>query len=160
MTLELIKVQEGMCDGPVLFHALKSKTEEEVLEGAAKRQARVDAKEGRRSVQEANVERKRAAKQEKKQEKAARNRSREGAAGSNAGSDDEYDVDGGEQSGEQGGEQGGADELGPTDAEWYEREVGVAPEPGMFSERRAAPKAAKEEPSRKHKIARGGRAAQ
>jgi ribosome biogenesis protein SSF1/2 len=65
MELELAKVEEGMCEGRVLYHAYVNKTEEEVL---ALEQKKVDAdalREKRREEQEANVRRKEKEKAEK-----------------------------------------------------------------------------------------------
>lgn len=65
MELELVKVEEGMCEGRVLYHAYVNKTEEEVL---ALERKKVDAdalRKKRKEEQEANVRRKEKEKAEK-----------------------------------------------------------------------------------------------
>ena len=150
LSLELVKVQEGVCDGAVLFHAERTKTEEEAAEDAARRQARIDAKDARRKAQEQNVARKRAA----KDEKAARRKRRRAGAGEGEGdSDGDGSDDGGGGGGGDASDEGGE---GPTDEEWYRREVGAEPEPGMFGRAKGppAPKSKRAAPERKHKVAR------
>jgi len=158
LSLELVKVQEGVCDGAVLFHAERTKTEEEAAEDAARRQARIDAKDARRKAQEQNVARKRAA----KDEKAARRKRRRAGAGEGEGEgdgdgSDDGGGDGGGDGSDEGGDDGGDDGgEGPTDEEWYRREVGAEPEPGMFGRAKGppAPKSKRAAPERKHKVAR------
>jgi ribosome biogenesis protein SSF1/2 len=65
MELELVKVEEGMCEGRVLYHAYVNKTEEEVV---ALERKKVDAealRKKRKEEQEANVRRKEKEKAEK-----------------------------------------------------------------------------------------------
>ena len=65
MELELVKVEEGMCEGRVLYHAYVNKTEDEVV---ALEQRKVDAdalRKKRKEEQEANVRRKEKEKAEK-----------------------------------------------------------------------------------------------
>ena len=158
LSLELVKVQEGVCDGAVLFHAERTKTEEEAAEDAARRQARIDAKDARRKAQEQNVARKRAA----KDEKAARRKRRRAGAGEGEGEgdgdgSDDGGGDGGGDASDEGGDDGGDEGgEGPTDEEWYRREVGAEPEPGMFGRAKGppAPKSKRAAPERKHKVAR------
>ena len=155
LTLELVKVEEGVCDGPVLFHAHVSKTEEEAARDAAARQARIDAKEARKRAQEANVARKQAAKAEKT---ARRKRRREqGSTGGGLTASDDEDSDGGDRELSEELNSGGSGDDGPTDAEWYQREVGQAPEEGLFGRDQRRSKKSRlsesEAPS-KHKFAR------
>jgi ribosome biogenesis protein SSF1/2 len=58
LDLELLKVEDGLCAGGVLFHEHVAKSEEQAaaLEGAARERAALKA--SRRAAQEANVERK------------------------------------------------------------------------------------------------------
>ena len=58
MELELMKVEEGMCEGRVLYHAYVQKTEEEVLELEQKKVDKEALRKKRREEQEANVRRK------------------------------------------------------------------------------------------------------
>ncbi|EFJ48848.1 hypothetical protein VOLCADRAFT_60049, partial [Volvox carteri f. nagariensis] len=51
MDLELVKIEEGLCDGAVLFHAHVNKTREEVAELADRQEQRRAIKEQRRKQQ-------------------------------------------------------------------------------------------------------------
>ncbi|GIL97172.1 hypothetical protein Vretimale_2907, partial [Volvox reticuliferus] len=70
LDLELVKIEEGMCDGAVLFHAHVSKTREEAAELASRQEQRQALKEQRKKQQEANVRRKAAEAARKAAEKA------------------------------------------------------------------------------------------
>ncbi|KAM4637162.1 LOW QUALITY PROTEIN: uncharacterized protein AAGF69_017489, partial [Amazona ochrocephala] len=72
MTLRLIKVEEGLAQGNVLYHGLIHKTEAEVQELLARKEAKLRLKAERRQQQEAAVERKR------RQREAQREKSLEG----------------------------------------------------------------------------------
>ena len=61
LSLSLLKVEEGLCDGATLYHALVQKSEGEAAETAARVEAKAALKAERREAQAANVERKRAA---------------------------------------------------------------------------------------------------
>lgn len=67
LTLELVKVQAGMCDGAVLYHRLFTKTEEEAKEDERRVRERIDLKRKRREQQEENVQRKKDVKRAKKE---------------------------------------------------------------------------------------------
>eukprot|EP00227_Mantoniella_beaufortii_P007604 CAMPEP_0197592628 /NCGR_PEP_ID=MMETSP1326-20131121/15198_1 /TAXON_ID=1155430 /ORGANISM="Genus nov. species nov., Strain RCC2288" /LENGTH=382 /DNA_ID=CAMNT_0043158349 /DNA_START=281 /DNA_END=1426 /DNA_ORIENTATION=- len=58
MELELMKVEEGMCEGRVLYHAYVSKTEEEVVEQEQKQVDKDALRKRRKEDQDANVRRK------------------------------------------------------------------------------------------------------
>ena len=58
MDLELVKIQEGLCDGRILYHALVSKTPEEEEELERRHAQRKVEREHRRREQEENVRRK------------------------------------------------------------------------------------------------------
>lgn len=62
MTLELVKIEDGLCDGEVLYHTYVSKTSEEVSELRQRNMEKKRLKEQRKREQEENVRRK----QEKK----------------------------------------------------------------------------------------------
>ncbi|KAL0080062.1 Brix domain-containing protein [Phycomyces blakesleeanus] len=64
MTLELIKVENGMCGGEVLYHRYVKKTSEEIKENERKRQRTEKEKADRRHKQELDVERKKKEKEE------------------------------------------------------------------------------------------------
>ena len=65
MTLELVKIEDGLCDGEVLYHNHVSKTAEEVSELRKRNTDKKRLKEERKREQEANVERKQAGKKPK-----------------------------------------------------------------------------------------------
>jgi len=67
LTLQLIKVEDGLMDGSVLYHDFIHKTEEEKLEIEKKRESKKKLKEKRKRLQEANKQRKEAEKDELKQ---------------------------------------------------------------------------------------------
>ena len=79
LSLELIKVEQGLSDGPVMFHAHVQKTPEEVKAMQQKFEDRENLKNFRREQQEQNVERKRKAKEEKREAKRKRKEEREKA---------------------------------------------------------------------------------
>ncbi|KAL1935023.1 hypothetical protein VTP01DRAFT_4163 [Rhizomucor pusillus] len=64
MKLQLIKVENGLCGGEVLYHKFVHRTKAEELEQKRKRQKLMEEKAERRRQQEANVERKKKEKEE------------------------------------------------------------------------------------------------
>ena len=80
LCLELIKVEQGLGDGNVMFHAHVKKTPEEAKEIQDKAERKVNIKIQRRQVQERNVERKRKAQEDKREGKKQRKEERENAA--------------------------------------------------------------------------------
>ena len=56
--MELIKIEDGLLDGEVLFHKYIQKTEEEVAEIRKRREKRRKEKERRKKEQETNVKKK------------------------------------------------------------------------------------------------------
>jgi ribosome biogenesis protein SSF1/2 len=60
MTLELVKIEEGLMTGDILYHALVTKTKAEVKELKKNRKEKMKLKYIRKRTQEANVARKRA----------------------------------------------------------------------------------------------------
>lgn len=99
LTLRLLKIEEGLCGGSVLYHAIVQKTPEEVAALEARRREAVRLKTLRRQQQEANVKRK-------------------AAAGGDG--DDDGEVEDPGYDGEQ-------EEDDDDDAEWYRKEVGEEP---------------------------------
>jgi len=61
MTLRLVKVEEGLCDGKVMWHEFVTKTKEEQREMERVWETRRGEKEERKRVQKENVERKKKA---------------------------------------------------------------------------------------------------
>ena len=58
LELSLVKIEEGVCEGKVLYHAYVSKTEAEVAEMDNKKKQAADLKRKRRETQDANVQKK------------------------------------------------------------------------------------------------------
>lgn len=96
LTMELVKVESGLCNGPVLFHKFVKKSKEETEADQERIDERERLKKKRRADQEANVRRKeevkRARKERRKQRLEARMAETEEAAG------DEGDVESGADS--------------------------------------------------------------
>lgn len=69
MRLRLTKVEEGLCDGKVMWHEYVHKTSEQVKELERRWERRRQEKAARKREQKANVERKQAEKEAKKQKK-------------------------------------------------------------------------------------------
>ncbi|XP_063635506.1 protein Peter pan [Cydia splendana] len=67
ISLQLIKVEDGLMDGEVLFHELVEKTEEQKAAIKKKRDAKKKQKESRKAQQDQNVKRKQREKEELKQ---------------------------------------------------------------------------------------------
>ena len=93
MDLELLKVEEGLCGGAVLYHAHVQKTAEEAARLEREAREKEEGKVARRLAQESNVERKREANEARE---AARTAAREArmAARQAAAGEDEEDADG------------------------------------------------------------------
>ena len=58
MTLELVKIEEGLMTGEVLFHKYITKTKAEVQELKRNRQQKLQLKQSRKRQQELNVKKK------------------------------------------------------------------------------------------------------
>lgn len=82
MRLRMTKVEEGLCEGKVMWHEYKHKTPEEIRELEKKWEQRRREKDARKREQKANVEKKKAAKQEARR-----------ANGGKKGEDDDDDED-------------------------------------------------------------------
>ncbi|KAM7387119.1 hypothetical protein PAMA_009644 [Pampus argenteus] len=66
MTLQLMKIQEGMGDGNIIYHSIISKTEEEIQAILNRKEAQLKEKEDRRKRQEQNVSQKKEKRDEHK----------------------------------------------------------------------------------------------
>ncbi|MGH0148523.1 UNVERIFIED_CONTAM: hypothetical protein FKN15_024215 [Acipenser sinensis] len=121
MTLQLIKIDEGMCEGNVLYHAIVEKTEAEIQEMLARKQKKLKLKAERKLNQERNV----AVKKEQRDEN--KKRSLEGIkkklppkAGEEGDSDAE---DPGKEE-----DQAAADHSEDDEVEYYRQAVGQEPD--------------------------------
>ncbi len=72
LTLELFKVERGVCEGDVLYHKDVKKSVEEAAQLKARIESSAALKKERRAIQEQNVERKKALLEEKKANKKRR----------------------------------------------------------------------------------------
>ncbi|XP_075758632.1 suppressor of SWI4 1 homolog isoform X2 [Pelodiscus sinensis] len=125
MTLQLVKVEEGLGQGSVLYHSLVHKTEEELRAVLARRERRLQLKAARRHKQEADVQRK------KEQREAHRTLSLAGMKRKQQQGED------GDSEAEDPGmlqDQDPADQS-DDDAEYYRQEVGEEPDEDLFPKR-------------------------
>jgi len=79
VTMTLFKVERGLCEGDVMFHALESKTPAEVAAQRARKSEAEGLKRKRREEQEANVAKKQDAEEAKRAAKRGRREAREAA---------------------------------------------------------------------------------
>jgi ribosome biogenesis protein SSF1/2 len=89
MTLQLFKIEEGLFEGNVMYHKFVTKTEEEAMAIAQRREAKRAEKEGRKNEQEANVLRKQQEQEAREKLKNEKRAAREAARALIA--KDEYD---------------------------------------------------------------------
>lgn len=80
LSMELIKVEQGLGEGNVMFHAFVHKTPAEVKEIQEKSEQKTRLKKHRRDEQDHNVDRKRQAQEEKREAKRKRKQEREESA--------------------------------------------------------------------------------
>ncbi|XP_047211995.1 suppressor of SWI4 1 homolog [Girardinichthys multiradiatus] len=121
MTLQLVKVQEGMGNGNILYHSMISKTEEEIQEILKRKEAKVKEKEERKKAQEQNV----AKKKEKREEN--KKKSLEGIKKKRAEAEEDSEVE------DPGMQEDRAAAVEPDDdVEYYRQAVGEEPDEDMF----------------------------
>ena len=77
LSMQLIKVEQGLGEGNVMYHAFVHKTPEEAKEMQERKEMEARQKQQRREEQERNVERKRKNKEEKREAKRQRKKERE-----------------------------------------------------------------------------------
>uniref|UniRef100_A0AAQ4RUV0 Peter pan homolog n=1 Tax=Gasterosteus aculeatus aculeatus TaxID=481459 RepID=A0AAQ4RUV0_GASAC len=121
MTLQLMKIQEGMGNGNILYHTMISKTEEEIQEILNRKQAQLQEKLGRRKKQEQNI----ADKQEKRD--ANKKKSLEGIKRKQAEAEEDSEV---EDPGMQDNEVAVVES--DDEVEYYRQAVGREPDEDMF----------------------------
>ncbi|OCT90382.1 hypothetical protein XELAEV_18018994mg [Xenopus laevis] len=123
MTLQLVKIEEGLSDGKVLYHNFIQRTEKEIKALLESREKKVRQKKERKKKQEGDVERKKKLNEEnKKRSLAGMKRKR----GDEEGSDSEVEDPGTM------GEQDPANQSEDDDAEYYRQEVGEEPDKDLF----------------------------
>lgn len=79
LTLQLVKIEDGVCDGATIYHKFVQKTEIEIQDLEERKQLERELKAQRRAEQEANVLRKQQEKEEKARAKEERKVAREAA---------------------------------------------------------------------------------
>ncbi|XP_045719007.2 suppressor of SWI4 1 homolog isoform X2 [Mirounga angustirostris] len=129
LTLQLIKIQEGVGEGNVLFHSFVHKTEEELQAILAAKEEKLRLKAQRQARQAQDVQRKR------EQREAHKKKSLAGMKRAQAGADGDSDAEDPGVSPET--ERAGQREEEEDEAEYFRQAVGEEPDEDMF------PKAAK-----------------
>eukprot|EP00252_Welwitschia_mirabilis_P013137 TRINITY_DN29017_c0_g1_i1.p1 TRINITY_DN29017_c0_g1~~TRINITY_DN29017_c0_g1_i1.p1 ORF type:complete len:491 (-),score=113.30 TRINITY_DN29017_c0_g1_i1:256-1728(-) len=109
MSLKLIKVEEGLCSGGIIFHEYVKKTPEEIKMLNEKKEKQEALRKQRRAEQEANVRRKELAKEASKQQQMNNTLYTKNATEEEK---DDSEMD---------------------DADWYRQEVGEEPDPEFLS---------------------------
>lgn len=122
LTLELVKIQSGLCDGAVLYHKLVSKSEREVEEDRKRVEAKQELKRKRREEQEGNVRKKQEVKKAKKERHKknieARLAAEKEAEMKEAEEKEEVSEDGGSEGGDEAGRaEGRSEDSGSSDEE-------------------------------------------
>jgi len=125
LRLQLMKIEEGICSGEVLFHEYVKKTPEEIQEMKKRREEKRKLKEQRKKQQEENVKRK------EKQKAVNKARSIEGQKKKQKleKQDDDADI-------EDEVSMATGEVMDNDDADWYRQEVGEEPEPELFPKAR------------------------
>lgn len=118
MRFQLVKIEEGLCSGEVLFHEFVKKTPEEIEEMKKRKEEARKLKEQRKKQQQENIKRK---EKEKALNKA---RSIEGQRKKQKVEKDADDTD--DVAMDTG------DVMDSDDADWYREQVGEEPDPELF----------------------------
>ena len=122
INMKLMKIEEGLFDGEVMYHSLIEKTEEEKKAIRAAREKQKKEKEKRRKEQEQNV---------KKKEKAKADHKEKSLAGMQKKLKDAKDLPKGFE-GLRANENDEDEEEDDDDEEYYRQEVGKAPDKELF----------------------------
>ncbi|XP_072255730.1 suppressor of SWI4 1 homolog [Pyxicephalus adspersus] len=122
MTLQLVKIEEGLSDGKVLYHNFIKKTEEEIKAMLERKEKKLKLKNERKQKQEQNVLKKNQQKEENKKRSLAGMKRKTGD-----GEEDSEVEDPGMS-----GEQDPADISEDDDAEYYRQQVGEEPDQDLF----------------------------
>ncbi|XP_018422526.1 PREDICTED: suppressor of SWI4 1 homolog [Nanorana parkeri] len=123
LTLQLVKIEEGLGDGKVLYHSFVKKTEEEILAMLSRKEKKLKLKNARKQKQEQNVQKKQQEKEENKSRSLAGMKRKRGE-----GDEGDSEVEDPGIS----GEQNPAELSEDDDAEYYRQEVGVEPDQDLF----------------------------
>lgn len=127
MTLQLIKIQEGVGEGNVLFHSFVHKTEEELQAILAAKEEKLRLKAQRQDQQAQNVQRK------QEQREAHRKKSLAGMKRARAEADGDSDA---EDPGAPPEAEGAVQQEEEDEAEYFRQAVGEEPDEDMFPKSR------------------------
>ncbi|KAM5171807.1 suppressor of SWI4 1 homolog [Mantella aurantiaca] len=120
MTLQLVKIEEGLSDGKVLYHNFIKKTEEEIHAMLDRKEKKLKLKKERKQKQEQNVQKKKQEKEDNKKRSVAGMKRKRGE-----GDEEDSEV-------EDPGEADPADVSDDDDAEYYRQQVGEEPDKDLF----------------------------
>lgn len=123
MTLQLVKIQEGIGEGNVLFHSFVHKTEEELQAMLAAKEEKLQLRAQRREQQAQNVQRKR------EQREAHKKKSMMGMKRARADGDSDAEDPGAPDKQGSGRQE---DEEEEDEAEYFRQAVGAEPDEDMF----------------------------
>ena len=134
MTMSLVKIEEGMHDGEVLYHKFVEKTESEKREIKKAREKRKKEKENRKKVQEQNVKKKEQGKEEHKQKslEGMMKKKIQQLKDSGEGVPAQFQGEMADTSSQADGKEENDMSEDDADEEWYRKEVGEEPEKDLF----------------------------
>ncbi|XP_040270848.1 suppressor of SWI4 1 homolog [Bufo bufo] len=147
MTLQLVKIEEGLNDGNVLYHNFIEKTEDEIKAMLDRKEKKLKAKSERRKKQEKDVQLKKEMKEDNKK------RSLAGMKRKQPEDEDSEVEDPGASC-----EQDAAEVSEDDDAEYYRQTVGEEPDKDLFlqgSGKRSLPRWKSRPPQKKFKKSQG-----
>ncbi|XP_032868232.1 suppressor of SWI4 1 homolog isoform X3 [Amblyraja radiata] len=126
LTLELVKIEEGMCDGQVMYHTFVKKTAEELQERLEHKEKQRELKKERRKKQDENIRRK------TKERELNKKKSLDGIRRkTNHEGEDEEDSEA-EDPGAGENEDRNDKSDDESDREYYRQQVGVEPDNDLF----------------------------
>ena len=134
MTMSLVKIEEGMHDGEVLYHKFVEKTESEKREIKKAREKRKKEKETRKKVQEQNVKKKEQGKEDHKQKslEGMMKKKIQQLKDSGEGVPAQFQGEMADTSSQADGKEENDMSEDDADEEWYRKEVGEEPEKDLF----------------------------
>ena len=134
MTMSLVKIEEGMHDGEVLYHKFVEKTESEKREIKKAREKRKKEKENRKKVQEQNVKKKEQGKEDHKQKslEGMMKKKIQQLKDSGEGVPAQFQGEMADTSSQADGKEENDMSEDDADEEWYRKEVGEEPEKDLF----------------------------
>lgn len=145
LCLQLVKIEEGLCSGEVLFHEYVKKTPEEIREIKKRREEKRKLKEQRKKKQQENIKRKEKEKALHKARSIEGQRKKQKLAKEGDDGDDAAEVP-----------MDTGDVMDSDDADWYRQDVGQEPEPELFPKnhkRRTSKETAQPGKKRRHLVA-------